>query len=1739
MTQQHRTLLTTSEASTRLGQLSGYSADEIELSLRIVGYLNIVPGLSSTLAMASTLRSRFIALQETFPNLETTIRHFVLTADLSLFVAQLKLNVGESIDARPRNKNFDGLVEIPFRELEKYPLSDLEKDLLALGWLYESLLVSDNLPFRFPGQSECESAAKHFQDFPSKYLRLVQEGFERTDFQQWTDAVFRHATEAAPYFRDFTSFNTLSEKFSAIQPPPKSIPHCLPAKPTVVQFEHRALSKNHLNALRPSEQKALQEYIDNKLSHYETLVIGLGLATGRTVRDTLNLRLLGHEVRLTNPIDQYVKLKLFSGSYGRYYRAIWVIPIDHQNSLKLPLPEQISDLLRKIVRPDTNTRLINRLPVTHQTWETRCTAELMKTLNTGRLRATLILRDSLSRVCYDKSANPSLGYWLALGRQGNEQAASASQVALTYYLNPQSVRTAKTYQSACQSLFGKYGRFENLVSIPNGNFGVDIETHRKSAEFMRQRIQAMAKSKDLIGLHNAFAQYSLLLLIVATAHRKSTTPFFFPWDIFVDEQLAFISDKCIVGSEARVIPLAQVASAQAKAYFHHLEKLCQKLGDEHAIAKAHIAGLIETHGNTKRLLITDEPDVGLFFYIHPHGSIHTLSTWDLSQLLIAAGIRLGIGDFRKALADALWGKQLSGMEIAALLGHANDLHPFGPASSWSAMQWATKIRPLIEEYLAERDWACLESPLLHGNTRTPPPNFRMPSPIPGNYSYEGRRKERLNAEERASLAIRAVLTDDFLEEQNYTLDDGVLQRVLEEIDEMLGADIEAKKCAKAMLALTLQKLRRRGYAINSFLPNRYRFQPSPIKLTFGRNLAIAKPFRQRWLTRVGASIGGDFDNLERIAQLTISLVVLDGVLDTKRLVGIIKALLEKTGIARYPDAMTIRSKIETQAHEYDWSIIASDITSALGLGLDAATSPSDSQLNIKTITKRIGVICTKLLGREFADRAPWTLERLTSTFEPWWFLRQTGAMFSIACGQHNGPAAHVQSEISLMARSEPTPMRAPTIKPIDLAPEIAIPSAYEAAWVEIRKLLSESAGKREEGTANSRAQRKNLIKSFQQGIPDDLDYWRQDQQVVDLLLTFAQSLLKSGGLRLPKLIFGSIKTYLESISKPLVRHGWDTDFSAMTIADYRDLYKAIEGDCENKRTDWRLVLRMFHQHLRNTIGAPFLPEMEFNKSRMSKRCRGSLITLAALDMAENLLASSSALSSDQRKPARTLMYASIGYGGRQAECTGLAATDFDTFDEKHLFIQANVIRDLKNRRRGRIVHRALLRPNQYRVISSQRKIALLSPSTEKYLLGTPQRNQKITTVSPLIRAIKTAIRSASCNDAAVIHDLRHTFASRLLLAGHPVKSGHPALARVVERLLGDASTDQEFARQVTGTPAGNPFFVDDAAQVMGHSNIDTLLNVYCHIAPILLAETAFAANQDIHVDDARLATMLGKERTALVKLRSRLVLHQEATNSGTLIRHYIGKISNNRITANDLKEKNNFGRQPTEDEDEFSPVLLERLLCNRKMSGLSLADASGLAKEWGLPEQLVENVLHRYRELVCETGFDDFEPDPSELVSPYPLRSEGVLRGRQEREATLHRIGELLKKNERFCECFTSIAQQWRNDVDGRKPMFVCRSIDSLKQVLLVLRTLGAREEQLVLQAFGSLQSPLLVELQKDYSLSTYSPNGRFSRGPKNVKVEEIGISISQSPGSIVPDGRDFHRLMAIAWCALSSPDSY
>ena len=84
------------------------------------------------------------------------------------------------------------------------------------------------------------------------------------------------------------------------------------------------------------------------------------------------------------------------------------------------------------------------------------------------------------------------------------------------------------------------------------------------------------------------------------------------------------------------------------------------------------------------------------------------------------------------------------------------------------------------------------------------------------------------------------------------------------------------------------------------------------------------------------------------------------------------------------------------------------------------------------------------------------------------------------------------------------------------------------------------------------------------------------------------------------------------------------------------------------------------------------------------------------------------------------------------------------------------------------------------------------------------------------------------------------FATKLLMASMPIRSGQLPLLQARDRLFGSLPADLESAQAITQTGEGNPFLVDGVANVLDHANVGTLLNVYFHGAPLLLADFAFA-----------------------------------------------------------------------------------------------------------------------------------------------------------------------------------------------------------------------------------------------------------------------------------------------------------
>ena len=82
----------------------------------------------------------------------------------------------------------------------------------------------------------------------------------------------------------------------------------------------------------------------------------------------------------------------------------------------------------------------------------------------------------------------------------------------------------------------------------------------------------------------------------------------------------------------------------------------------------------------------------------------------------------------------------------------------------------------------------------------------------------------------------------------------------------------------------------------------------------------------------------------------------------------------------------------------------------------------------------------------------------------------------------------------------------------------------------------------------------------------------------------------------------------------------------------------------------------------------------------------------------------------------------------------------------------------------------------------------------------------------------------------------------------------------------------------------------------------------------------------------------------------------------------------------------------------------------------------------------------------------------------------------------------------------------------------------------MTLENLGAAARHLSFELHGDQLDPWLVKAQEMISVDSHA-SVRASRGSARVKISEISIAVKQTPGSPVPDGRDFHRALVGLYC--------
>lgn len=1734
----------------------GLSPTDVKHVLHVLGFQGDTPNLLGVLTLATELSSRFKILRDGLPPLAPLIDKILLAPGLLQRAHCRGIEAGSQLHPLCFSEISGPVGEL----LRAYSLqqpnlpaaSEGLKDLLTVLWILTLLQPDPDLD-RIQRRAGLDGRLGYGWLFPycERVLANLATGSELVGSMEglgvfrWIRVLHRQRRRSrrhlrSPYLLLYSWVNCIRKRIDAqfLFSNEDSVP-----TPSYLELNERYLSRNNWYYPRPTELRTFRQIFRrlekaDEPNFIPTLVISLALVTCRTVEEALYLPVSGYD----DPSFAGITVQhpsVFS-NYGRRmfdtrHFAVWKINTSRARNgvLVLSLPELISKALRRLVDYRATGCLRDLLPSPWTDWKDRIEAYGAELLGCTRSRLNHLLRDTLLRTAYAQTSNRALLLLLASHRKRPAEVRRGQLLALSHYLHPESPRNWDAYRTACEEILGTFGEKVGETSCDCVNPAMTVEEHRVVATFLRDRIPIDFDIADLVTCHNTYAAYVLSLLLAATGHRRSRTPFFFPWDICLDEKLVFVSDKAIVGSEARFIPLADAAAQQVHHYYLHLAVLRRLASHGHPKVAQHIDSLIRVQsilrGSDVHPPTRSGPVCGLLFRIDREGNCQPFSTSDIDRTLKLAGLEPVTRRFRPAIAEALWSTEHSGTEVAAFLGHADELHPFGPASAWAVVNWAAQLRPHLDTYLQERTWIVTKSPLFAGIPRNADVLPAYPSHILSHFSYEGRLRSKRQARARAIQVIQSVLSEERLSDGFDKLDERAVKQIRNRIDELLSGDENARAQVLRCLSVELKRQHKAGAKLTAPTINLLRTDPSPVELSFGRHLGIASCARQIWQQRVGKPIDGRMDALERAAQLAISLVIFEGVLNPRAVQEVVSAAL--AGCDIHPDALVIRARLTNDRFVYEFAHVADTVVTALALGL--SRRPQDENPSWTEIQERIEAQLNKILGRR-TSRASWHLSDLCLLFRPWWFIRLPGALYSIALGNHNGPAPSRESEFALLGVG--LPIESSPNTPLSIATKQEIPKAegQKDALAALHKLMRSAHGELERGTAHTRRQRAQLAKSVKkEKLDPNLAAYMTTQPIVDALVSFIEDLRTHGGRRADILKFNSIKTYLSRICEVFIDEAWDAEIELWDASEFEDFYRRVRAKRLDKQSS--MLIAMFHQHLRDKINAPYVASARHKSVRQLQRCRSIILTASTISKAFSTLSSTSNKSSAElRRTAQALLSLYCGYGLRYREALGLTAFSFDKNNLAHLKVERNVIRDLKTGTLSRRVIPDIIPGANSPALSSAIKSAQIAPGSDRYVFASTNRTYKIKKTSDLHRCLIAVLRASSGNRKVVLHDIRHTYATRLALGALFVPRIIPSSLRARNRL---GPLDRDAVVAMTRTPDRNPFLIDGVAQLLGHSSVDTLLNVYFNGSCFALAEHVAAINQHCRFSDAQLAGMLDKDRSTITHQRERLDRDQPDRTAASrpddaeLVAHYLNRMTAGATTSIVCQSEKSEAQKYVA----LEWALLDKLLCERKQVASGFDDLEAQALEDGLDPVAVYAALNYYRDRVVGLcGFADFEPDKSELIRGRPSHGSGVIRGQKEREASIAEAQRAYYADMDFRNKLHAMVHRWESAVDSDNPWFVARDAEELDAIRAILARIGMQADQVEIRYAGPVGTALYENCARIQESPRLQAN-RLSRGPRHVRVSEAGINIRQKAGSRLGDGRDTHRLLAILACCVAA----
>jgi len=1733
------------QAADVIASSANLSMEAVLAALRTVGYVDEVHALKEVIELSAGMGARFKALEKVVTHLPGIFQAFDLMGSLDPAVAE-PTTYQKDLNPRWMSANWTAegnylqwlFFHYPPQGFSELLMGErpLTLDVLAVWWLYGSAvrLYGDQIPaWR---TRETTFATPNLDIDAIKYLGqntgrtvAVEAGAVASGYEVWLTEVdpLNRPRGHGGLYGDVKLPRALERLRSVKEHDSKRLSTLAPSamQAPLPRLRELDLLKSHNNFPRPTEFSDLKTFLQgsrdpNSTFYHEANLIALAIFSCRTVESNLQWRI--HQSPSNDaPADRIEwKLDRREGSSWRHLIPAWH-KAEHgvKNAqailfLSHSLPRWLESLDVGFGKP----RLIDLLPMSKQEWALRAYTALAKALDCTVSRARLITRDLLARLMYHETANSALVHFFRSAT--GERVDRSDRIALSHYVANGDGRAIKEHAAACRKALGDtLPSAHHQICTPLGMPCLKLEEISKISVTL---LKDHASADSVIEKHNRLAYFMLFACVAGTGHRRSLTPVPFPWDLHISEELAFVSDKLVTGSECRLVPLAPSLLSLLDFYLDHLDNLAHsdRVHPEVCSYARAITTSLRTSKAPPNQCVTDPETLasGVFFEIAANGNrvlatpISTRQLDDRIEELTTS--KRTVQRLRATVASYLWENGLSGRSIQTFLGHQPEMHSFGAGSSWSVTVWAHEVTPYLESYLIESGIG------LGGSTHPPKPRFpsgTIPAlQVSSQAGYESRSRDKKWAQQSARAFIVQELNEYVLRHDDSEITEEVFSVIQSNAREALRYDPVAVDQVSGEFRKQLVLLRKRSTvkvtARSAYLGS---ITPGPMGIDFSRSFRCACVFRDLWTKNVAIPIGSKtFDPIERLAHLAISLIVFDAVLVPLHLASLIKDL--EGGIDHTDQGVSLRGQVQSATHDYHFTVNAGMTSTGLVLGA-IRLPPRESGPELwKAVQDRVGLVLRKLLGTR--QHMEWSAQKLCTIFKSYWLSRLPGSMYSVAVGNHRGPAADARSHAQLLGGA----LKIGALTPPASFKRSSNPLKKTQAHKDLQRLFRDSRGVLENGQKTKRRQRAALRAALTSEAAFSLARWRSETQIVDLLLSFIGYLLDKGGKRVKALAFSTLERYFSLIAQEMIALAWDIEFESISAEDLTSLLDMVSARLNDKGAT--PVLMYFNAHLRDEVQAPFCGA-QWSDPWEPIRVRSALVFPRQTGKAVALLQAEGDAVAHQAALLIALMH---GYGLRTKEGLNARATRFDEVQPDALYVQRGRIADLKTAS-GRRFQPASLNPEPtQQLVRCAVTRARSSPHEGQFLFEDSTGQAMIGRSYKYIGKAAEALRIVTADPTLVPYHLRHSFATGLVLGIFAIQV--PDIHAVALRMLG--SSYEKRIRNILQAPSDWPFLMERAAAILGHSNVATLLNTYFHGSSFVIEAFCNRWQPDCHIPDGRLGAMLGWERTRVVKLRLQLPPYgSEKPGWREVVRHLVQQSLSAMDEKSLLSQEESRGNALT---SWVSPwVVVSRMLSERLESNSSLENASEFSvRRLTVPPETAARLITAYRDLVALTELDDFEPPSSELLLPVYAHSKGAFRGRLERDRLVAKAQAWSDGHAMHKELLRRFLKRWKTRVDAINPRVVCTDQQELDDAILVLKSLGASPTQLVIEVHGDSADRWLDQVMKSWP-QVKSSGVRASRGSRKILVKEVSIAVKQTGEKGLPDGRDFHRaLIAIAVAA-------